>query len=298
LEVIQTGKDVNVTVCGEMEEGILEIKEHTLKKHRILRKYLGACNTFHKKYKNFVYIDTHGGSGKVSLKGEIREGSPLISRKTIDSEYPCHIIEIKKDRFQLIEESVKDLPNINVIQGDCNEKIGEILEETKDWKFKLCFVDPDGLVEERIGCPQVSWETIEKISQSPKTEILLNFPLQAMHQCGGYCLARPEDPKSMKYEEDITTFFGMDGWKKVGIHKRKLLNLYLEKRLDSYKYKGAILIRSKEKNAPLYYLIYATHSPVGAKIMRDIMRNEWSPGQTILGDFDELYPLTNFIFEI
>lgn len=280
-----------------MEEGILEIKEHTLKKHRILRKYLGACNTFHKKYKNFVYIDTHGGSGKVSLKGEIREGSPLISRKTIDSEYPCHIIEIKKDRFQLIEESVKDLPNINVIQGDCNEKIDKILEETKDWKFKLCFVDPDGLVEEKTGCTQLSWETIEKISQYNKTEILLNLPLQALHECGGYCIVRPHDPKSAKYRKHITTLFGTEEWLDVGIHRRKLLNLYLKERLNSYEYKGAILIRSETKRSPLYYLIYATHNRVGAKIMRDIMKKEFMPNQNILGDFDELYPLENFIFE-
>jgi hypothetical protein len=78
----------------------------------------------------------------------------------------------------------------------------------------------------------------------------------------------------------------------------------MDEMLESYPYKGAILIRSEKKNLPLYYLVYTTHNQIAAKIMRDIMKKE--------GDFrlyaydfrtgkpqtlDGAYPLNRFIFE-
>lgn len=75
------------------------------------------------------------------------------------------------------------------------------------------------------------------------------------------------------------------------------MDLYISERLKKhYKYKGATLIKTTT-NIPLYYLIFASKHPIGAKIMRDIMWKEWGKGQQILFDFDETYPLKQFVFE-
>jgi hypothetical protein len=77
----------------------------------------------------------------------------------------------------------------------------------------------------------------------------------------------------------------------------------MKEMLQTYPYKGAILVRSEAKNLPLYYLVYTTHNRTAASIMRGIMRKE--------GDFplyfdvlqgkpqqlDDVYPLEHFIFD-
>jgi three-Cys-motif partner protein len=263
----------------EKHEGFISIKKHSRGKYRILRKYLRACETFARKYENFAYIETHGGSGKVLdiEKGELDDGSTLIAAK-IKPSFPCYIVEIDPGRYKLLEESTKDFTNVTLFHGDCNERINEILEMIPKWeKFIFCFLDPNGLVYRRgkFSCPQLTSRTVDKIVKYPRTEILLNFPLEAILRCGGYVHRRPYDPISHEYERDITTFFGTEKWKEVELDKRKLLELYISTRLeDSYKYWGAILVRSIPKRLPMYYLIYASNHPVGIKIMRNIMLKE------------------------
>lgn len=263
----------------EKHEGFISIKKHSRGKYRILRKYLRACETFARKYENFAYIETHGGSGKVLdiEKGELDDGSTLIAAK-IKPSFPCYIIEIDPERYKLLEESTKDFTNVTLFHGDCNERINEILEMIPKWeKFIFCFLDPNGLVYRRgkFSCPQLTSRTVDKIVKYPRTEILLNFPLEAILRCGGYVHRRPYDPISHEYERDITTFFGTEKWKEVELDKRKLLELYISTRLeDSYKYWGAILVRSIPRRLPMYYLIYASNHPVGIKIMRNIMLKE------------------------
>ena len=77
----------------------------------------------------------------------------------------------------------------------------------------------------------------------------------------------------------------------------------MDELLESYPYRGAILIRSETKNLPLYYLVYTTLNRTAAKIMRDIMKKEGRYGvhyDLMKGRFptmDEAYPLQRFIFE-
>lgn len=281
-------------VWSEMQKGILEIKEHSYKKYRILKKYLAVCKRFSDKYRNFVYIDTHGGSGKVLNveKDNLEDGSPLIARK-INPDFPCHIIEINPNRYKVLEKSVKNLPNIAIMKGDCNKEIDKILKKIPKWKFTFCFIDPDGLIEEDTKCHELSWGTVEKIAQK-RTEILLTFQLEAITRLIGY-IYKFSDPTAKKFEGILNDFFGNDKWKRTGTDRKKLLKLYFSERLGKYEYKGAILI--KADHIPLYYLVFATKHRVGAKIMRDIMKEEWRPKQQSLINLDKAFPINYFIFE-
>jgi hypothetical protein len=87
----------------------------------------------------------------------------------------------------------------------------------------------------------------------------------------------------------LNRFFGCESWRELepGDY-RGFLRLYLEcvaRVAPNHRFKGALLIRSDEKNAPQYYLTYFSQHERGGKIMRDLMEIEW---RGIIGGF----PLT------
>ena len=291
-----------------LPNGYIEIKPHTLHKYNILRKYLNVCKTFNRIYNNFTYIDTHGGSGRVSFRHgrEWIEGSPLIASRW-NPKAPCHIVEIDPDTYQCLCKSTSDCKNIHTYHGDCNELIGKILSTIpKGRKFVFCFVDPNALVyrsPDGSTYDQVKAETIRKISDFPRTEILLNFPLEALMRCAGDFIANPNTERGQSNAQRVTTFMGSDSWKEVSLDRRKYLEMYMDEMLESYPYKGAMLVRSTNKKLPLYYLVYTTNNRTAAKIMRDIMKKEgdfpiyYDIGKRRFPTLDEVYPLQRFIFE-
>ncbi|MGA2876316.1 MAG: three-Cys-motif partner protein TcmP [Nitrososphaerales archaeon] len=252
----------------------------THRKYTILRKYLEACEKFAGKYRNFAYSETHGGSGRIRLtsNGLEEDGSPLIAGRITPS-FPCHIVEIDPGRFATLQTSINGLSHVKAINGDCNVHIDLVLSQLYSWVFSFFFIDPNGLVYRSSAGEkhdQLTWQTMDKIARHDKTEILLNFPLEALQRCGGYALNNPDTPTTNAYEEDISHFFGDSSWKQVGVDKRKLLDHYVKTRLrNHYKYIGAILIRSTNNNIPQYYLVYGSKNEIGGTIMRNIMKVEW-----------------------
>lgn len=278
----------------------IEVKKHSYRKYRILSKYLVACERFSKKYKNFIYIDTHGGSGKVLdvERDELDEGSVLRAAR-VEPSFPCHVCEIDPDRYQTLKNSTRDLPNVTCYHGDCNELIDGILDQITPWQqFILCFVDPDGLAYRKgdFCCRELSWRTVEKIARFARTEILLNLPILAISRDAGYVKKFPDRSAAIAMEEHITEFYGSDRWKQLAPGDyRALLDVYLEERLKGhYPYRGAMLVRT-ETNSPVYYLVYGSKYHVGPKIMRSIMKAEW--GYEPILPLDVTHPMSRFIFD-
>lgn len=281
-------------------QSLIPIKPHSRKKYTILKKYLGACEKFSDKYQNFAYIDTHGGTGEVFDVTDKKScpGSVLTAAKIMPS-FPCYVVEIDPNHYNVLKQHTKDYPHIHLFDGDCNEKIDEILRKIPSGqKFVFCFVDPDGLVY-RSGtfvCSQLTWETVDKIAKFPRTEILLNLSVEGIMREAGCVCNNPNDSASQKMEECLARLFGCGKWKQLhpGDY-RGFLRLYIEERLKSnYPYKGAILIRDSQTRGPLYYLVYGSKYPLGGKIMRDIMTKEWGFRPPWI---DKTHPITQFIFE-
>ncbi|TMI25735.1 three-Cys-motif partner protein TcmP [Candidatus Bathyarchaeota archaeon] len=256
-----------------MANGHIQIKKHTLQKYDILQKYLKACLTFEKKYRNFAYIDTHGGSGKVLSEGQEINGSPLIGAES-EAHPQCYAIEINCDRRMLLRKAVTGIPNIKIVEGDCNKEISSILRGIEDWKFTFCFLDPDGLVylDGTTKVFQLTWATIEEISKRNNSEILVNLRSQDILRVMGLMEKEPE--KSPTLAEDITALIGNDTW--TSKHTRfQFRDLFLD-RLQSvgFTHVGAVNIKSDD-NSHQYYLIYGSHNVVGAKIMSSNFKFAW-----------------------
>jgi hypothetical protein len=125
-------------------------------------------------------------------------------------------------------------------------------------------------------------------------------------RCAGDFYSNPQEPRAISNGNRVSTFMGSESWKELpdkNRASRDFLELYIDEMLESYKFKGAYLVRSTEKNLPLYYLVYCTHNYTGAKIMRDVMNKEhdfpihYSFNLGRFPTFDEVYPLGRFIFE-
>jgi three-Cys-motif partner protein len=289
----------------------LTIKPHTLHKYNILKKYIGVCKLFDKYYSNFVYVDTHGGSGKVQLEGEGSQwvdGSPLIAGNWTPS-FPCHIVEIDPSRYGSLCASTNNCRNVSTYNGDCNELIPSILANIpKGRKFVFCFIDPESLVYHGNNgdFDQLRADTVRAIANFPRTEILLNFPLESLLRCAGDYYSNPNEHRAISTAERVTTFMGSESWKNLAPNKRErkdFLLLFMNEMLSPYQFKGAMLVRSQQNNLPLYYLVYSTHNYTAAKIMRDIMKKEGDFGlyydlmKERVPTLDEAYPLAHFVFE-
>jgi len=272
-----------------LANGHIQIKKHTLQKYEILRKYLAACLQFEKKYQNFAYIDTHGGSGKVLFEGKEVDGSPLIGAES-EAHPQCYAIEINQERRLLLRKAVAKIPNIKIIEGDCNKEISSLLKQIEERKFAFCFLDPDGLVYDEGGAKvfQLAWSTIEAISKRQNSEILVNLQTPGIIRCMGAMVAEPE--RASKLAEDISALIGNDTW--TSKHTRfELRDLFLD-RLQSigFTHVGAVNIKT-EDNTHVYYLIYGSHHEVGAKIMSSSFKMAWG-----IKPLTEL-PLQRFIYD-
>lgn len=293
------------------DDGFIEIEPHTLHKYNILRKYLGVCKTFNRIYNNFVYVDTHGGSGKVSFKSKAQwiEGSPLIASQW-NPNASCHIVEIDPNTYKCLCASMQGCANVQTYHGDCNELMDSILSKiARGQKFVFCFVDPSSLVycaPDGTLYDQLCARTIKTIADFPRSELLLNFPLESILRCAGDNFKNPTEPRAIANGNRVTTFMGSTNWQNLREeerNRRAFLELYMSEMLTTYPYKGAMLIRSETKNLPLYYLIYATNNETAAKIMRDIMKKEenfpiyYNIVKGRYPTLDEAYPLARFVFE-
>jgi three-Cys-motif partner protein len=260
------------------------MKAHSLIKYRILRNYLGVCQRFEDYYHNFAYIDTHGGSGQVlDLTDNSRKAGSVLTAAQIQPSFPCYAVEIDDLRFALLNDSTKTLNNVELLKGDCNELIQKILSKIeRGRRFVFCFIDPCGLVYQSDGkvADQLRFETVETVAKFPRSEILLNFPIEAIMQTSGVVHSAVADRETVAIMTGhLTRFFGSDNWQQVGPGDyRGFLRTYLDcvaHVAPDYQYRGAILIRSDEKNAPQYYLVYFSQHIRGGKIMRDILEKEW-----------------------
>lgn len=271
--------------------GILKIKIHSLHKLELLRRYLGACRRFQRVYHNFCYFDTHSGSGICDFNGTKEEGSAVIAARMsaeTDPQFPCIFMEIDPKRSVNLRRATEYLGAfVTVLYGDCNQHIKSVLEILPEYKFNLGFLDPDGLVYHGKGFTrhQLLWETIEKIGNYPRrTELLINFPLEAITRCAGELPNTPHSKRARASVQRVTDFYGTNEWMEIWRRREQgmtsaararmeLLDLYIDRLQKPNGFYEHVLQRLvlSSTGAPVYYLVFATNHDKGKKIMSTYM---------------------------
>jgi three-Cys-motif partner protein len=237
-----------------------------------------------------IYIDAFAGSGVTHLKnGETVDGSASIALNLDFNRY-C-FIEIDATRIKslhdLIDTKYKDKKEkCEIIQGDFNEEIGNILEKLTIYDRAVMFLDPYAL--------ELEWAVLDRISACSKyLDIWYLFPFMAITRL----LNNKFENIDEKNKTIITKTLGTTEWEKVLYKENPQQNFFGEDdhRRNSYldvaqfikdklktmfayvSDKSKLLLNSK--NAPMFLLLFMMTNKsekaikLGSRVVNDIFKS-------------------------
>lgn len=243
-------------------------------KYRLLWTYADLFATSMKaKWDARVYIDLFAGAGHARIKDTDRIvlGSPLLALKVSDPFERYVFCDSDERCIQALQQRVDALGQLNrtrFVSGDVNTLTDEILALLPAYNRQysvlgFCFVDPFALGALRFT-------TLERLAER-FMDFLVHIP--AMDPLRNEALYTKAD------NETVTQFLGTDSWRiawKSEPH-RLTFDLFLarqfEDRMKALKYKGgignAVMVRSTEKNLPLYRLGFFSRHERGEAFWRE-----------------------------
>ena len=230
-----------------------------------IQRYCDTFNTAMKdKWGKRTYIDLFCGPGLCAdeVTGEEFDGSPLIALKCGKPFTHYFFNDKDKRAINALRARAVSLStnNINYFSEDCNDVIEHLLEQLPESSLDFCFIDPTNW--------QIKFDSIRKLTKGRRMDIVITFHTGEMKRCAH----QPPD--------ELNDFFDGADWQvkyKEVIQKGKregsptLLNHYKQK-LKSIGYKGFdsnILVKTTT-GKHLYYLLYASKDPKGAKLWHNI----------------------------
>jgi three-Cys-motif partner protein len=217
-----------------------------------LREYCDIFSTGMKnKWKHRIYIDLFSGPGICIIKdtGNEQFGSPLISLNCRTPFTQYYFIDENKFFIETLNCRTQDYKSDkNFINKDCNEAIGELLIKLpKTDSIFFTFVDPYNF--------EIEFKSIKKLTNKRHMDLLITFHI------GNLKRSIHQPSQRMK------AFFPPLDWERLyidssggdRIHERLLLDKYEEGLKEiGYSYFDDCVLTYNIKNAPLYYLIFAT----------------------------------------
>jgi three-Cys-motif partner protein len=257
----------------------------TQSKLDLLKDYLDAFTTTTKnKSQERIYLDLFGGEPENVDRTTLSpiDGSARIALDTTNPPFTrLRFFELPQNAGKLRTTLEHEYPgrDLRVYEGDCNATIADALADLHHddvaWAPTFAFIDPNG--------PDCHWATLESLAThkgpdaKTKVELWMLFPVplfQRMLPKTGF--VREED------NERITRMYGTTAWHAILAAKldgeisalearEEYLNLMrwrLEKDLE-YGWTHQLLVNN-ESNRPLYFMVFATDSDPGKKIMRDL----------------------------
>jgi len=216
------------------------------------------------------YIDLFAGCGRCRVRETFEEidGSALVS---LSVKYPFKkyiMVDLDADAVSALKKRVEKIPykdRVKIIPGDCNEKIDKIIAEIPERSLSLAVVDPTGL--------HIKFNALEKLTKDRRIDLVITFP-------EGMDIKRNLSKYFKQSHSILDDYIGDKGWRQLfpkdirdinqltSTHIEKSLIGYYKKNLSKLGYGeiksgDEILIRSSQKNLPLYYLLFASKHPLG-----------------------------------
>lgn len=251
-------------------------------KYRLLQGYARVFATSMKrKWDARVYVDLFAGSGRSTVRdtNRILLASPLLALEIPDRFDRYIFCEKDSQRITALEKRVRrDYSNADTrfILGDANEEIrkiaGEIREygKTKKRFLTFCFADPWKLENLRFS-------TIEQLA-----ELYVDFLI--LIPTGMDATRNVEHVYIRSDNKTLDEFVGTPEWRNAwrNAESRKetfdgfLTNFYAT-RMERLGYRGHAaeqtqLIRSTEKNLPLYRLAFFSRHELGQQFWKEVKK--------------------------
>ena len=250
------------------DDGLLKrsVGQWSANKHYFLRRYIDIFKTGMSKQKwdGLHYIDLFAGAGLEQIRnGPLEWGSPLIAAQSPLPFDRMHICELDSKCFNTLRERLQRFPQPNepqMIHGNANLKVGEIVNELPRGSLSLAFLDPTGL--------HLHFETLRQLAVR-RVDLVIFFPdhLDAMRNWDIYL----EKPNS-----NLDRVLGTDEWKLIekkypSDRWAEQLRVLYQKQIRSLGYTQFEYERITQSGGrDLYILLFCSKHEQGGKFWRRI----------------------------
>jgi three-Cys-motif partner protein len=254
-------------------------------KYRLLALYDELFSSGMKnKWDQRVYIDLYAAAGYSHIVGTktFLKGSPVIAL-TVASPFDRYIFcEESPELLNTLRARAKRIAPeapVTYIPGSCDSEIDKICAaipkgSSTNKVLSLCLVDPFDF--------GIKFETIRRLSSFYMDfVVLLAIGMDANRNYDHYV-----DGDSTKIDEALGNTEWRDRWKAIAVKRREFRKFlasefsksmeslgYLKQRLDRMK-----LVKSDDKNLPLYYLALFSRHPTAYKLWDEVLK--YSTDQT------------------
>lgn len=284
-----------------------ELQPQSATKHDILAKYASAWAQILSKQEwcqDAWVVDGFAGPGRY---GDRSSGSPLLladailtwqqARSVDRPRFRFHLRLVERDHRAELERaiaSVSDDLDIQVCaESTFRAALPRLVEQIgNDPAFY--FIDP-------AGWAGAEFDLVEQAIAGRSKEVLINFMYDRLNEFAGVARQVSEgsaDARVKGIADGITRFFGTSEWIDVVIddpgprvREARLLHVYADQLRGRDAFAWAFRNKYAAKNRTYYYLIHATRSLTGLKIMKELMINADMAEPTL---FDEIDAQTGF----
>lgn len=236
-------------------------------KHHFLRRYMDAFTTAMKKkrWNGLHYIDLFAGAGIERIRDteELDWGSALLAAKTPNPFTCLHLCELSDEKHSALTSRLQRFrqpSDPQVLKGDANERVEEIIDRIPQRALALAFLDPYGL--------HLDFTTVVALSRR-RVDLVIYFPdhVDALRNWKMY---------EAKPNSNLDRFLG-EGVDWLSVFKAAnpdsraevFRNLYVQQ-LKRLGYKHFEPERILAKRHPVYLLVFASKSAVGRDIWRRV----------------------------
>lgn len=243
-------------------------------KHHFLRRYVDAFTTAMrtKGWSGLHYIDLFASAGIERIENGLLDwGSPLIAAQAPHRFSHMHCCELKKQAFKALSARLARFPqpeSPQLINGDANKTVIEIVKAIPKGSLSLAFLDPHGL--------HLHFETVKRLA-TQNVDLIIFFPdhLDALRNWEIY------DEKPSSNLDRVLGAPWRDEFKSAPlVHRAEVLTRIYRKQLETLGYSQFEFERiSLPTGRFLYKLIFCSRNPAGGKIWRGISARK-ADGQT------------------
>lgn len=155
------------------------VGEWTPEKHDFLQRYIDATYAARRHFlpagtkAGAAYIDLFAGPGRVRVEGrrETHDGSPLIALGHTKAAFSRVVLcDLDPENVATLRaRTAAHAHRTSIIEGDCNERIADVLAHVPPWGLNLAFVDP-------FAPSVLRWPTFARLASFKRMDMLVNFP--------------------------------------------------------------------------------------------------------------------------
>jgi len=224
-----------------------------------------------KRWAGLHYIDLFAGAGIERLKGtgQLDWGSPLIAAQAKHRFARLHLCDLDQLKITALRQRLTAFPQPSepqILQGDCNLRINDVVSAIPTGTLSLAFLDPYGL--------QLHFETVRAISRA-RCDLILFFPdhLDALRNWAHYYFEQEQS--------NLDRVLGTPSWRATLSESNRdnhplLLRRLYETQLRTLGYTHFDYERISRRNDGryLYLLMFCSRDPAGGKIWRGISQRK------------------------